>query len=103
MTKQEWVKIKRVDITDRHVRPGRTRHYLGGSSGRVEFPPFTSLVIAQYPGDSGYYLLHLCDDGTGTDTYHSTIEEAVHQAAYEFDVKPEEWVDISGPASQSQS
>jgi hypothetical protein len=103
MTRQEWLVIKRVDITDRHLRPGRTKHYLGGPKGGAEFPPFTSLVIAQYPEDSGYYLLHLCDDGTGTDTYHATIDEAFHQAAYEFDVKPEEWTEVGGSGSQSQS
>jgi len=101
MTEQEWVEIKRVDLNDGHLRPGRTKHYLCGPNGGREFPAFTSLVIAQYPGDSGYYLLHLCDDGTGTDTHHSTMEEAFHQAAYEFDVKPEEWINISNPASRA--
>jgi hypothetical protein len=58
----------------------------------MDFPQFISLEIATYPGDSGYYLLHLCANGQVADTHHATIEEAFHQADYEFGVKPEEWV-----------
>jgi hypothetical protein len=83
--------IKKVVLAEHHLRPGRTKHTLCDTQGSREFPPFVSLVIAQYPGDSGYYLLHLCEDGHGTDTWHETIDDAFHQAEYEFEVKPEEW------------
>jgi len=46
--------------------------------------------MAQFPGDSSYHRLHLCEDGTGTDNYHSTVEDAIHQTAFEFDVTADE-------------
>jgi len=98
-----WVEIKRVRLTERHLRPGRTKHYLCDSTGKKEFPPFTSLVIAQYPDDAGFYLLHYCEGGPATDTYHSTLEDALFQAAYEFDVEPGEWIDIDRTASGSEN
>ncbi|MGA2167616.1 MAG: hypothetical protein ABSG62_05350 [Terracidiphilus sp.] len=88
----EMVAIKKVALGEHHLRPGRTKHTLVDSQGQRDFPLFTSLVVAQYPGDSGYYLLHLCEDGQGTDTWHATLDDALHQAEYEFEVKPEDWV-----------
>ena len=87
--------LKKVTLNNSHLYPGRTKHSLCDSQGKREFPPFKSLVIAQFEGDSGYYLLHLCEDGLGTDTHHETLDDAFHQAEYEFEVKPEEWVDVS--------
>jgi hypothetical protein len=89
----EMVAIKKVVLTGHHLRPGRTKHTLADSQGQREFPPFTSLEIAQFAGDSGYYLLHLCENGQGTDTWHATLDDALHQAEYEFEVKPEEWTE----------
>jgi hypothetical protein len=86
----ERVAIKRVSLGERNTRPGRTRHFWGND----EFPPFASLEIVQHPGDSAFYLLHLCENGQVADTYHETLDDAFHQAEYEFDVKPEEWTDV---------
>jgi hypothetical protein len=93
----EMAVIKKVILTEHHLRPGRTKHTLCDAKGSREYPPFVSLVIAQYPEDSGYYLLHLCEDGHGTDTWHESIDEAFHQAEYEFEVKPEEWIETNEP------
>lgn len=86
--------IRKVTLGEHHLRPGRTRHYIGFAEGKREFPPFTSLVITRHPGDSGYYLMHLCEDGQGTDTWHVSLEDAFHQAEYEFGVRPDEWTEV---------
>ena len=87
----DMIAIKKVVLKERHLRPGRTKHFLCDSQGKSEFAPFTSLEIAQYPGDSGFYLLHLCENGKGTDTYHATLNDALHQAEFEFEVRAEGW------------
>jgi len=83
-----FVALKRVMLGSHHLRPGRTRHSMNGE----DFPPFVSLEIAQYPGDSGFYLLHVCGNGAIADTHHESIEEAMHQAEFEFGVQSNEWV-----------
>jgi hypothetical protein len=87
----EMIPIKRVSLGEHHLRPGRTKHLLFHGEGRNEFPPFSSLVIAQHPANKGYFLLYLCENGQGTDTYHLTLDDALHQAKFEFEVEPEEW------------
>jgi hypothetical protein len=46
---------------------------------------FAGLAIAKYPNDSGFYLFY-CDAEWAviTDTYHDSVERAVHQAEFEF-------------------
>ena len=82
------VPLKRVVLGSHHFRPGRTVHRVNGK----DFPPFVSLEIAQYPGDSGFYLLHICSDGAVADTHHESMEEAMHQAEFEFGVQSNEWI-----------
>jgi hypothetical protein len=89
--------IKKVKLTDRHLSPGRTKHTLSDSEGVRLFPQFTSLAITQADGDSGYYLMHLCDSGLGTDTWHESLEDALNQAEWEFGVLPDEWTDVHEP------
>lgn len=93
------IAIRKVTLGDRHLCPGRTKHTLVDANGARPFPPFTSLVITRclLPDDSGYYLEHLCADGLGTDTWHQTLEEAMHQAEWEFGVQPSEWVEVNEP------
>jgi hypothetical protein len=93
----EMTAIRKVALTEHHLRPGRTKHTLSDSQGRREFPPFTSLVIAKYPEDPGFYLMHVCENGQGTDTWHETLDDALHQAEFEFEVKPEEWKETNEP------
>jgi hypothetical protein len=57
-----------------------------------DFSPFVSLEIAQYPEDSGFYLLHIRSDGAVVDTHHESMEEAIHQAEFEFGVQSNEWI-----------
>jgi hypothetical protein len=89
--------LRKVTLNERHLLPGRTRHTLIDEKGAREFPPFTSLLIAQYPGDAGYYLMHLCEGGVGADTWHQNLDDALHQAEWEFGVSPEEWIVTNDP------
>ena len=86
-----FLTMMKATLGTNHLRPGRTRHAIRDARGEREFPPFVRLEIAKYPGDQGYYLLHICEDGSMADTHHSTLEEAVHQAEWEFGVQGNEW------------
>jgi hypothetical protein len=90
--------VKRVVLNERHKRPSQTMHFLNDGQGRPEFPPFTSLMITQCPENPGnYFLLSLCDNVQVADTFHLTLDDALHQAEYEFGVRPEEWTDTNEP------
>ena len=95
-----FITAMQVALGANHLRPGRTRHTMSDGATEREFPPFVRLEIAQsrYSSDPGFYLLHICVDGSTADTYHSTVEEALHQAEWEFGVQPNEWrvVPVSG-------
>jgi hypothetical protein len=92
----EWVIKMRASLGVNHLRPGKTRHTISDAKGRREFPPFVSLEIAQYPGQQSCYLLHICEDGSMADTWHETVEEALHQAEWELGVQESEWQVVSG-------
>jgi hypothetical protein len=97
MAGMKMVAIKKVKLKEHHLNPGRTKHTLSDEKGLRPFPPFTSLAITQYGNEPGYYLMHICEDNTGTDTFHEPLEEALHQAEWEFEVRPEEWIDAQEP------
>jgi hypothetical protein len=86
MATPKWTVIGRVDLQDHHW-PSRTRHTIH----EQPCPPFTRLEIATYGKEAGFYLLHLCSDDRGTDTWHATLDDAFYQAEFEFGVKPDEW------------
>ena len=94
----------KVGLGTNHLRPGRARHFIKNSQGRREFPPFVRLEIAQYPQSKGCYLFHICEDGSGTDTWHETLDQALDQAEWEFEVRRNEWQmvqpDLSGVKKQ---
>jgi len=94
---ETMVAIKRVKLSDQHLRPGRCKHTLHDSKGIRPFPTFTSLAITHYPGQPGYWLMYSCDQELGTDTFHESLEDALDQAKWEFDVRPEEWIDVNEP------
>jgi len=77
-----------VRLGECHRSTGKTRHYRRGEECLAP----TELRITQFSDDPGFYLFHY--DATGAelaDTYHESIEDAKTQAAFEFDVKPDEW------------
>ncbi len=57
------------------------------------------LRISRYADDPRFYLLYIDDAGEElTDTWHPTLEDAMQQAAVEFNVKPNDWVILAdGP------
>jgi hypothetical protein len=89
-----------------HHRPtGNTRHPSGTISDegelirRPELLQPHALMIAQLLPDPGYLLLYLDEDGEEiTDTYHESLEKALDQANWEFNIEPNEW---DPPASAS--
>lgn len=93
------VVVKEVTLGRHHLRPGRTKHTLVDGQGRRDFAPFTSLQIAHDPDSSGYFLLYFTEQGAGTDTFHLSLEDALHQAEWEFEVKSEEWTDVRDGAA----
>jgi len=85
----------RVELQSHHVPTGKTKHQLVGSGGAQDFPPFKRLAICQYAGDPGFYLMYYPESGHGTDTWHTTLEDALHQAEFEFRVTPSEWIRVA--------
>jgi hypothetical protein len=77
-----------------YLQPGKTVHWLVDEKGKRPFPPFVSLAIAQYEGDADYYLLHECKDHFSTDTCHTSLEDALHQAEFQFGVTRDEWIEL---------
>ena len=90
--KPGWTELMSVKLGPHHYRPGRTKHQLVVPNGADEFPPFVALTIARFQGDNGFYLLDEPQSGMGTDTWHQSLEDALHQAEYEFGVTRSEWV-----------
>ena len=88
---------RRITLKSHHAPTGKTRHFLSSLVEDdlirgPELPAPHSLMIAQLPPDEGFYLLYL--DGSGdeiTDTWHESLEKALSQAKWEFNVEFEEW------------
>ena len=93
----EYLIHRRITLKPHHRPTGKTRHTEGfllpeGLVRGPELPAPYELVIAQLPPDDGYYLLYLDKSGNEiTDTYHDSLEEALAQARWEFDVEHSEW------------
>jgi len=84
----ESILLRRLRLGSLHRPTGKTRHFQGSDL----LPPPSELRIVKYPDDAGFYLFY-CDD-TGkefTDTYHDTLEGALAQAEWEFEVKESDW------------
>jgi len=80
--------LREVLLTGRHRPTGATVHVVGGS----ELPTPAMLRISRYDDQAGFYLLYLDHEGVEmTDTWHETVEAAMAQATFEFEVEPLEW------------
>jgi hypothetical protein len=86
MTGPEWKLVGSVQLGEQHF-PSRTRHWINGE--RVA--DFTKLELATYVGRAGYFLLRFRADDTGTDTWHQNLDDAFHQAEWEFGVTSNDW------------
>jgi hypothetical protein len=85
----DFVVICYSGIDDRHLRTGKTRHYIGGNLETA----MDGVAICRYPNDADFYLLY-CDSNWNvmTDTCHSTLEKAKHQAEFEFEGISNTWI-----------
>jgi len=99
----DYVIHRRILLKHHHTPTGKTHHTVGlwsedeGLIRGKELPNPSELLIAQIEPDEGYYLLYLDNEGREiTDTYHSSLEEALAQAEWEFGVKTDEWQKGSG-------
>jgi hypothetical protein len=91
--------LLRVQLGPHHHSPGKTKHQIKDAQGLRSFPPFVALEIIQAEGDSAFYLMYITESGIGADTFHLSLEDAKHQAEWEFGVKEEEWVKTDRPFS----
>jgi hypothetical protein len=83
--------IKRFFFKEDTKSTGKTVHY----SGRNELPVPFSLEIIQYNDDAGYYLFYLDKNGeVQTDTYHDSLQAAMEQAQWEFDISEDDWEEV---------
>lgn len=78
-----------MQISLKGVSPtGKTKHF----SGNKILPPPLFLQIGKYEGDSGFYLFYLIEKMEClTDTYHDTLQGAIDQAEWEFDIQFRDW------------
>lgn len=80
--------LYRCRLGSSHLPTGKTHQRIGDKS----IPPPSELRIVQYFNDPGCYLFYCDDSGKEfTDTYHDSVEEAMAQAEWEFEVKKIEW------------
>ncbi len=91
--------VRRIRLGPSHQSTDRTRHYAGGQL----LPPPAELVIARYDAvrnsvsedpapSSVYYLFYLDAAGAEmTDLMPGSLEEALRQAEWEFQIKPDKW------------
>lgn len=93
----------RFAVIDQEVRPtGATKHSYGQVIDEDVVPgppmePFAALAIGQYADDSAYYLLYLnADWDEVTDTWHKTLDDAMHQAEFEYERISAKWENLPG-------
>ena len=83
--------FKQINLGPQHVPTGKTHHY----DEDQELPHPTTLKIIKFENTEGFYLLHFDTWGNEiTDTFHETIDDAMAQADWEYQVKSDEWVDV---------
>jgi hypothetical protein len=84
----DYIFLRRVQLGASHIPTDKMQHFYGDKP--VPLP--VSLLIARYPDMVGFYLLYLDEQGDElTDTYHDSLEQAIAQAEWEFQVQPYEW------------
>jgi len=89
---------RKIKLKPHHRPTGKTRHteaVITADNDVIpgpELPAPHALAITQLPGDFGHYLLYLDENGQEiTDTYHESLQDALEQARWEFNVEPDDW------------
>jgi hypothetical protein len=77
-----------TSIDKQHKPTGNTLHYVEGNI----FGPTAGLAICQYDRDEGFYLFY-CDVDWEviTDTFHLSLDDAMHQAEFEYEGVSKTW------------
>ena len=74
-----------------HAATGFTRHTSNGD----DLPAPYWLRIVEYEDGPGFYLLYLAENlDEQTDTWHSSVEDAMEQARLEFGISTHDWIKI---------
>jgi hypothetical protein len=61
-------------------------------------------AVAIDPGKDGIFLIRIADDGmVAGDTWHMSIEDAQHQAEFEFDIKASDWKPVPEDVSDIET
>jgi len=89
--------LLRCDLGAHHHSPGKAKHQIKDQHGLRSFPPFVALEIVQAESDSAFYLMYIPESGMGADTFHLTLEDAKHQAEWEYGVEEDEWIKTDRP------
>ncbi|MCV6637169.1 hypothetical protein [Candidatus Albibeggiatoa sp. nov. NOAA] len=75
-----------------HQSTGNAKHFRNGELCSTPH----ELKIIQYNGNDDFYLFYCGIDGIEfTDAYHDSIESALEQAEWEFNIKPSDWNKIT--------
>lgn len=79
--------IAYVTVNIEHRHTGNTKHHRHGL-----LPPSPALAICQYENEGSFYLFG-CDEKWKcvSDTYHDTLEDAFHQAEWEYEGISSAW------------
>lgn len=94
--------ILKVVLLDKnkHRITGNTTGYINGIL-RTELP-YKLVITKDEEADDDVYLLHI--DKTNkeiNDTWHPTLQDAIEQAKYEFDVDSSDWEDVAKITAQN--
>ena len=84
-------------IDGRHRHTGNCRQIVAG----VPQGTAAGLAICQYEGEDSFYLFG-CDENWEkvTDTWHETLEDAKHQAEFEYEGVSGTWVSAASLAAR---
>jgi hypothetical protein len=89
--------LLRCELGAHHNSHSNTIHHIVDQSAALSFPPSVALEIVQHEGDAHFYLIYIPHSGPSADTFHLTLDDAKHQAEWEFGVEEDEWVRTERP------
>ena len=83
--------IKNIKLKTHHKPTGNTKHFRWGKELSNEI---WELKIIKIDPEPGFYLIYFDSKANElTDTLHDSLEAAMQQAEFEFNVKQNEWED----------
>ena len=86
---------KRIILkSDKHYRTGKVRETINGIA--QSYLPY-KLEIMSYPDEDsdGFYLMSMSMDNQDVnDTWHPSLQDALEQALYEYNVQVDDWEDV---------